>query len=58
LGGHGVGVDTIARMILPSEARKEDPMRTRSQYPKGSDAARVKRVLAHYETQTDEEAPK
>jgi hypothetical protein len=31
-------------------------MRKRSRYPKGWDEARVKRVLEHYEAQTDDEA--
>ncbi len=31
-------------------------MRKQSKYPPGWDAVRVRRVLEHYETQTDEEA--
>jgi hypothetical protein len=31
-------------------------MRKQSQFPPGWDEARVKRVLAHYEAQSDEEA--
>lgn len=49
--GHGVtaaGSDTTA-------SQKEKRMSS-NKFPEGWDEARVKRVLQHYETQTDEEA--
>jgi len=40
----------------PLQAAKEEKMKKKSTYPPGWDEARVRRVLAHYEEQSEEEA--
>ena len=43
--------------VLPqAHAEKGEEMRRRNRFPTGWDEERVRRVLAHYEEQTEEEA--
>jgi len=39
-----------------SQAKKEETTMSRSKFPTGWDEEKVRRVLAHYEEQTDEDA--
>lgn len=43
-------------MNLPKVAPPEEKMKKQKRFPPGWDEARVHRVLAHYEEQTEEEA--